>query len=30
VEDDANQHGMGLVKVDDAHTLFSKSDGGIG
>ena len=30
VEDDTNQHGMGLVKVDDAHTFFSKSDGGIG
>ncbi len=30
VEDDADQHGVGLVKVDDAHPLFSKSDGGVG
>jgi len=30
VEDDAYQHGVGLVEVDDAHTLFGECDGGIG
>ncbi len=30
VEDDADQHGVGLVEVYDAHTLFGECYGGIG
>jgi len=26
----AHQHGVGLVKINDFHTLFGEGDGGVG
>lgn len=30
VEDDTYQHGVGLIKINNTHTLFGECDGGIG